>query len=82
VAREERVEHRGPAPVALAAGGAEENALLASAQRNNARRRLETVRANTAHLTAQGSAAAEAALRARGEPFYRVSRSGVAYLLG
>ena len=64
------------------APGAEENALLASAQRNNARRRLETVRAHTAHLTAQGSAAAEAALRARGEPFYRVSRSGVAYLLG
>jgi uncharacterized protein (DUF58 family) len=64
------------------APGAEENSLLVSAQRNNARRRLETVRANTAHLTAQGSAAAEAALRARGEPFYRVSRSGVAYLLG
>jgi len=64
------------------APGAEENSLLTSAQRNNARRRLETVRANTAHLTAQGSAAAEAALRARGEPFYRVSRSGVAYLLG
>ena len=64
------------------APGAEENALLASAQRGNARRRLETVRAHTAHLTADGSAAAEATLRARGEPFYRVSRSGVAYLLG
>ncbi|MDO9015803.1 MAG: DUF58 domain-containing protein [Deltaproteobacteria bacterium] len=64
------------------APGAEENALLASARRGNARRRLETVRANTAHLTAEGSAAAEATLRARGEPFYRVSRSGVAYLLG
>ena len=63
------------------APGAEENALLASAQRGNARRRLETVRAHTAHLTAQGSAAAEATLRARGEPFYRVFRSGVAYLL-
>ncbi|MDB4930005.1 MAG: hypothetical protein JWM10_2489 [Myxococcaceae bacterium] len=64
------------------APGAEENALLASARRGNARRRLETVRANTAHLTAQGSAAAEAALRARAEPFFKVTRSGVAYLLG
>lgn len=64
------------------APGAEENGLVASARRGNARRRLETVRANTAHLTAEGSAAAEAALRARGEPFYRVTRSGAAYLLG
>lgn len=64
------------------APGAEENSLLASLRRGNARRQLETLRAHTAHLTAAGSAAAEAALRARGEPFYKVSRSGTAYLLG
>jgi uncharacterized protein (DUF58 family) len=63
------------------APGAEENALFASVQRGNARRRLETVRAHTAHLTAHGSAAAEATLRARKEPFYRVFRRGVTYLL-
>lgn len=64
------------------APGAEENSLVASLRRGNARRSLETARAHTAHLTAEGSAAAEAALRARGETFYRVTRSGVAYLLG
>ncbi len=64
------------------APGAEENSLVASLRRGNARRSLETVRAHTAHLTAEGSAIAEATLRARGEVFYRVSRSGVAYMLG
>jgi hypothetical protein len=39
-------------------------------------------RADMAAQATQGGPAAEAHLRARGEPFYTVRRSGAAYVLG
>ncbi len=63
------------------APGAEENGTFTSLHRAAARTRLEATRARLGMLTAQGSAAAEASLRARGEPVYRVTRSGAAYVL-
>ena len=63
------------------APGAEENALVPSLRRSNARSRLEALRSHLAHLTAEGSTSVEATLRARGETFHRVSRSGAAYIL-
>ncbi len=63
------------------APGAEENALVPSLRRSNARSRLEALRSHLAHLTAEGSTSVETMLRARGETFHRVSRSGAAYIL-
>ncbi len=61
--------------------GAEENGLFAAHRRTVARRRLEQARAATERRAAADNAAVEAVIRARGEIFYRVRRSGPAYVL-
>lgn len=61
--------------------GAEENNFLTAQRRLHARRALENARANVERMATAGSAAAEATIRARGEPFYRVRRVGAAYVL-
>lgn len=61
--------------------GAEENATFLSFRRAKLRRRLETLRQSMERYTTEGSALVEATLRARGEPFYKVRRSGAAYML-
>ncbi len=61
--------------------GSEENSLFAMIRRTTARRRLEVIREGLVDQASRGSTAAEGAIRARGEPFYRVRRSGPAYLL-
>ncbi|MBL8603787.1 MAG: DUF58 domain-containing protein [Myxococcales bacterium] len=63
------------------AAGAEENGLLQSFKRDQARKRLEQAAKNITAMATQGSQAAEAHLRARQEPLYKVSRSGAAYML-
>ena len=61
--------------------GAEENNLRTAQRRARARRGLELTRANIERMALTAGRAAEAALRARGEPFYRVRRVGPAYVL-
>ena len=61
--------------------GAEENNLLTAQRRLHARRGLELTRANAERMALRDGAAAEAVMRARGEPFYRVRRVGAAYVL-
>jgi hypothetical protein len=60
---------------------AEENGLLATRRRAAARQVLERVRAYVVERVYTGNRAAEGMIRARGEPFYRVARSGAAYVL-
>ena len=55
--------------------------LFAMIRRTTARRRLEVIREGLVDQASRGSTAAEGAIRARAEPFYRVRRSGPAYLL-
>ncbi len=62
--------------------GSEENGFWPSVRRNQALGRLAFSRADMAAQATQGGPAAEAHLRARGEPFYTVRRSGAAYVLG
>lgn len=61
--------------------GAEENGFMEMVRRANARKRLELMRANIETTARQGGAAAEGYFRSRGEPFYKVHRSGAAYVL-
>lgn len=61
--------------------GAEENQLAASGRRAKARKQLEAARVSAVRRAATDSVAVEAEIRARGEIFYRVRRSGPAYVL-
>lgn len=61
--------------------GAEENNFSALRRRRRARRELEQRRGVIAAAAAQGGDIAEAYFRSRGEPFYKVHRSGAAYIL-
>jgi uncharacterized protein (DUF58 family) len=62
--------------------GATENGAWVGFRRNHARMNLELARQKVVRGAGGGSLAAEAALRARSEPFYRVARAGSTYLLG
>lgn len=77
---------RGPADAALSLryafpAGAEENRFQALRRRKRARRDLEQRRAMIHAAATQGGDAAEVYFRSRGEPFYKVHRSGAAYVL-
>ncbi len=61
--------------------GAEENNWAPLRRRKRARRELEQRRASIAQAATLGGDAAEAYFRSRGEPFYKVHRSGAAYVL-
>jgi len=62
--------------------GSEENGFWQTLRRDRLRGQLERVRAGLFTVVAEGSRVAETALRARGEEFYKVRRSGAAYVLG
>jgi uncharacterized protein (DUF58 family) len=63
------------------APGAEENGFFEMTRRANARKRLELLRGTVQRAAEAGGATAEAYFRARAEPFYKVHRSGAAYVL-
>ncbi len=78
-------QHRGRLARALStpfAVGSEENGFWPTVRRDRMRGKLEFVRATLRALTTHGAPAAEAHLRARAEPFFKVRRSGAAYVLG
>lgn len=62
--------------------GSEENGFWPGVRRERALERLAFSCADMAAQATQGGPAAEAHLRARGEVFYTVRRSGAAYMLG
>ncbi|MBI5512521.1 MAG: DUF58 domain-containing protein [Deltaproteobacteria bacterium] len=62
--------------------GATENGVWVGFQRGRARMNLELARQRVMRILGGGSLASEAQLRSRGEPFYKVSRAGLTYLLG
>jgi hypothetical protein len=61
--------------------GAEENNWIPLRRRKRARLELELRRGRIAAGAAHGGEQAEAYFRSRGEPFYKVHRSGAAYVL-
>ncbi|MFO0647607.1 MAG: DUF58 domain-containing protein [Polyangiales bacterium] len=61
--------------------GAEENGIAASGRRSRARKQLEAARLAAVRRATSDSVQAEAEIRGRGEIFYRVRRSGPAYVL-
>ena len=61
--------------------GAEENNWSSLRRRQQARHELELRRGRIAERAARGGEQAEAYFRSRGEPFYKVHRSGAAYVL-
>lgn len=63
------------------APGSEENGLWVAWRRHRARQALEHARRAMQVWTTDGSSQCEAWLRARGEAFYKVRRSGAAYTL-